>query len=263
MPRHRATEGLGVEEADRLFPETQAWVDSILARLRPHLTATAPLRVLDVGAAQGRTVIALQQRGHQAVGVEPWAEAIAASRALAERHGTTVEIREGAAEQLPFGDQEFDLVIAMSVLEHVDDLPQTLREVFRVLRPGGIFWFATASSLSPRQDEIAGFPLFGWYPLPLKRRIMAWAATQKPALVGHTEKPAVNWFTPWSTRRELRAAGFDQVWDRWELRVPDDGSGPSRTAALAAKRFPLLRIAGDVVVPGCSYAARKPADSAS
>lgn len=258
MARHRATEELEVDEADRQLPETRQWVDSILARLGPHLPRADRLRVLDVGAAQGRTVIALQQRGHDAVGVEPWPAAIAAAQELARRHGMAVEIRPGAAEQIPFGDEEFDLVVAMSVLEHVEDLPQTLREVFRVLRPGGIFWFNSASSLSPRQDEIARFPLFGWYPLRLKRRIMWWAASNRPSLVGHTQRPAVHWFTPWFARRELRRAGFTEVWDRWDLWLPDKASGAARTAGVLAKRLRPLRLVGDVLVPGCSFAARKP-----
>jgi 2-polyprenyl-6-hydroxyphenyl methylase/3-demethylubiquinone-9 3-methyltransferase len=258
VPTHQATEALDVEEADRQLPETQGWVDSILARLAPCLPAAEELDVLDVGAAQGRTVIAFQRRGHRAVGVEPWPDAIAAARELAGRHGTAVEIREGAAERLPFEDEQFDLVVAMSVLEHVADLSQALREVFRVLRPGGIFWFNSASSLSPRQDEIAGFPLFGWYPLPLKRRIMWWAAAHRPALVGHTKTPAVNWFTPWSARRDLRKAGFEDVWDRWDLWSPERASGAARTMTTIAKSLPPARFVGDVLVPGCSFAARKP-----
>jgi ubiquinone/menaquinone biosynthesis C-methylase UbiE len=258
MREHRATESRGVDEADRELPETQRWVDSILARLQPHLPAGRPLQVLDVGAAQGKALIALQRRGCEAVGVEPWPDAIAVAQDLARRHSTHVDIREGSAEHLPFGDEEFDLVVAMSVMEHVRDLPQALREACRVLRPGGIFWFNSASSTSPRQAEIAGFPMFGWYPLPVKRRIMAWAVAHKPGLVGHTETPALNWFTPWSARRKLRRAGFGETWDRWDLYLPDEATGIARSAVLIAKYLRPVRIVGDVLIPGCTYAAQKP-----
>jgi hypothetical protein len=48
------------------------------------------------------------------------------------------------------------------------------------------------------------------------------------------------------------------VWDRWDLWLPDKASRPARTAALLAKRVRPLRLVGDVLVPGCSFAARKP-----
>lgn len=258
MATHRATETRSVDEADRQLPETQRWVDAILARLRTHLPDGRPLRVLDVGAAQGKALIALQRSGHSAVGVEPWPEAMAVAGELAERHETQVEIRKGAAEHLPFSDEEFDLVLAMSVMEHVQDLSQALREACRVLRPGGIFWFTSASSMCPRQSEIASFPLFGWYPLPLKRRIMRWAVDHRPHLVGHTQMPAVNWFTPWSARRMLKEAGFEEVWDRWDLYLPDESVGVARAAIVASKYLRPARIIGDILVPGCTFAAQKP-----
>lgn len=255
---HRATEARGVDEADRQLRETQEWVNSILARLQPYLPHAKPLQVLDVGAAQGKALIAFQRCGHTAVGVEPWPEAMVVAHELAARHRTPVDIRKGAVEQLPFGDEEFDLVVAMSVMEHVRDLPQGLREVFRVLRPGGIFWFNSASSMSPRQAEIAGFPMFGWYPLPLKRRIMWWALAHKPNLIGYTRMPALNWFTPWSARRKLRRAGFEEIWDRWDLYLPDEASGIARVVVKTAKHLRPVRIIGDVLIPGCTFAARKP-----
>jgi SAM-dependent methyltransferase len=255
---HSATEARSADEADRQLPETQRWVDSILARLRPYLPETESLRVLDVGAAQGKALIAFQRRGHTPVGVEPWPEAMAMAQELADRHGTQIDIREGAVEHLPFGDEEFDLVVAMSVMEHVGDLAQALGEVCRVLRPGGIFWFNSASSMCPRQAEIAGFPLFGWYPLPLKRRIMWWAVAHNPDLVGHTQTPAVNWFTPWSARRKLRQAGFEEIWDRWDLYRPEEAAGVVRAMVSTAKHLRPARMIGDVLFPGCAYAARKP-----
>jgi SAM-dependent methyltransferase len=253
-----ATEAIDVREAERRLPESQAWTAAILGRLAPYLRSEPPLDVLDIGAAQGRSLLALQRLGHRAVGVEPWSTAIETAHELARRHGTTVDIRQGIAENLPLRDEQFDLVLATSVMEHVTDLRQALREAQRVLRPGGILWFHSASSMAPHQGEIVGFPLFGWYPLPLKRRIMRWAAASRPERVGGTTTPAINWFTPWSARRELRRAGFGDVWDRWDLRRPEETAGPAGAALRMAKVFRPVRFVGDVVMSGCAYAARKP-----
>jgi len=254
----KATEAIDLDEAERRLPEAEQWTAAILRRLAPHLPANERLDVLDVGAAQGRALLALERLGHRAVGVEPWPPAIATAHELARRAGTTIVLREGAVERLPFPDEQFDVVLATSVLEHVADLGAALREIHRVLRPGGIFWFNSASSLAPRQDEIARFPLFGWYPLPLKRRVMVWAAANRPELVGGTAAPAINWFTPRSARRELRRAGFGDVWDRWALRRDDETAGAKGTVVALAKHYRVARFVGDVLVPGCSYAARKP-----
>src|SRR5260370_33810042 len=48
-----------------------------------------------------------------------------------------LDVRLGAAERLPFGDTSFDLVTALDVVEHLDDDIAALREIWRVLRPGG------------------------------------------------------------------------------------------------------------------------------
>ncbi len=255
--RQRATESLSADEAEALLAETEERVGSILKRLGPHLPQREKLDVLDVGAAQGRAVIALQRAGHNGYGVEPSSEALEAAKELAARLGADVDIRHGFAEKLPFDDDQFDVVLAVSVLEHVLDVHASLREIQRVLRPGGVFWFNSASSMSPKQYEITGFPLFGWYPLPVKRKIMAWAVKNKPQAIGHTTAPAINWFTARSARRDLRRAGFGTIWDRWDL-LGDDAGGLQGTLARLGKRFPPIRTVGDIVVPGISFAAQKP-----
>ena len=102
-----------------------------------------------------------------------------------------------------------------------------------------------------------GFPLFGWYPNGIKLRIMSWATANRPHLVGHTEVPAVHWMTPWGMERELREIGFQEVWDRWALRLDDEDTGLRKHFIALAKRYRGVRFLGDVFQTGLGFAARK------
>ncbi|NEQ30482.1 MAG: 3-demethylubiquinone-9 3-O-methyltransferase, partial [Leptolyngbya sp. SIO4C5] len=83
------------------------------------------LRVLDIGCGGGYTCEFLAQRGAQVWGLDQSAACIAA----AQQHAAHLPINytTGVAEHLPYGDRQFDLVTCVDVLEHVEDLPQTLR----------------------------------------------------------------------------------------------------------------------------------------
>jgi 2-polyprenyl-6-hydroxyphenyl methylase/3-demethylubiquinone-9 3-methyltransferase len=99
--------------------------------------------VLDLGCAGGFLAEALDDRGARVTGIDPAAEAIAAARAHAEAGGRTIRYDVGLGEALPYADAAFDAVACVDVLEHVSDLGQVLREVARVLRPGGRFFYDT------------------------------------------------------------------------------------------------------------------------
>ena len=228
----------------------------VMSRLR-KLRPLDSVRILDIGAAQGLFLIACAEAGYDVVGIEPNAGARDVARTLAREHGVSLEIIDGMAENLPLPDASVDVVHAKSVIEHVDDAAKTFREVYRVLRPGGVFWFNTASSMSPLQNEIRGFPGFGWYPDPIKRRVMDWAISHKPHLIGHTTRPAYHWFTPWKARRMLFEAGFSTVFDRWDLRRSNEGGAFQRRVLGLIRSSYATKLIADVVVPGCSYAAIK------
>ena len=99
--------------------------------------------VLDLGCAGGFLAEALDDRGARVTGIDPAREAIEAARRHAEQGGRAIRYDVGTGEALPYADATFDAVACVDVLEHVSDLGQVLREVARVLRPGGSFLFDT------------------------------------------------------------------------------------------------------------------------
>jgi 2-polyprenyl-6-hydroxyphenyl methylase/3-demethylubiquinone-9 3-methyltransferase len=100
-------------------------------------------RVLDLGCAGGFMAEALAERGALVTGIDPAEEAIAAARAHAEQTGHGIAYDIGTGEALPYSEAAFDAVVCVDVLEHVRDLSQVIREVARVLTPGGVFLFDT------------------------------------------------------------------------------------------------------------------------
>jgi SAM-dependent methyltransferase len=257
MAHMMATEQRSIEQHLADLTTQIAWARTVFTRLRRVTALPERPRVLDVGAAAGSFVYACTQLGYPCDGVEPWSEARRASGALSARLGVRLDVVEGSAERIPFPNESFDVVHASSVMEHVRDLDASLAEISRVLKRGGVLWFNSASSLCPMQDEISGFPLFGWYPDALKVSIMKWARDHRPALVGYTETPAFHWFTPRKARAILWRNGFRRVYDRWDLRGETEGGMGYRIALRAIRSSRALRLCADVVVSGCSFAAVK------
>jgi SAM-dependent methyltransferase len=97
------------------------------------LSARPGPRVLDVGAGQGTFARRLAARGFEVVPVD---DAPAAVAVLRER--VSAAAVEADATQLPFPDGSFDAAVLGEVLEHLDSDVAALREVARVLHPGGV-----------------------------------------------------------------------------------------------------------------------------
>lgn len=100
------------------------------------------LRLLDVGCGTGHHMARLRQRGFVVAGVDASEEMLEHARA----NNPGAEIHEGDAEKLPFPDQSFDFVLCIEVLRHLPRSARCIREMGRVLKPGGVC-LATATPL--------------------------------------------------------------------------------------------------------------------
>jgi ubiquinone/menaquinone biosynthesis C-methylase UbiE len=164
-------------------------------------------------------------------------------QANAGRLGLTVDTVVGDAEQLPFADASFDLVLGHAVLHHLPDLDRAFADFFRVLRPGGTLVFM--GEPSRYGDRLARIPKRGAQAVaPLWRRAIR-AAPARPADADGAPQAAehaleskvdIHAFAPAELVAHAEQAGFDGVrvsgeelvanWFGWTNRVLEASAEP-------------------------------------
>ena len=135
------------------FGQDPRWRSFLVSRVPPDA-----FHVLDVatGTAAVAIELARAQSARTVVGVDQSPEMLEAGRDRVAQAGLSerIEVRDGRAEALPFADGEVDALTFTYLLRYVDDVPATLRELARVVRPGG-----TVAMLE------FGLPRAAWRPL--------------------------------------------------------------------------------------------------
>jgi SAM-dependent methyltransferase len=147
---------------------------------------------LEIGAGTGYFSLNLLQRGviGAAVATDISPGMLDTLQANASRLGLDVETAAADAEDLPFADERFDLVIGHAVLHHIPDLDRAFAEFCRVLRPGGTIVFA--GEPSRYGDRLARIPKrAGGALAPLWRRALG-AAALAPAAAGAGDPDAAD-----------------------------------------------------------------------
>jgi demethylmenaquinone methyltransferase/2-methoxy-6-polyprenyl-1,4-benzoquinol methylase len=109
--------------------------------LLEQLTLPAPATVLDMATGTGALAFRLARRPEvRVVAADITRAMLVEARARATRDGQApaIDLMECTAEAIPFPDAAFDAVIFTYLLRYVSDVPATLRELTRVVRPGGM-----------------------------------------------------------------------------------------------------------------------------
>lgn len=107
--------------------------------------ALAQQEVLEVGCGGGLIALELAKRQALVVGIDPAPKALEVARKHLQENnlGQNTYFEQSYAETMPYADGSFSVIVCLDVLEHVADLNATIKEIKRVLAPGGIFIFDT------------------------------------------------------------------------------------------------------------------------
>ena len=152
---------------------------------------------LDVGCGEGRFCRRLKAEGVRAVGIDPTPAMIDRARALDPDGDYRIE----AAEALGFADAEFDLVVSYLSLIDIPDAAAAIREMARVLKPGGTLLIANLTNFNSAGDVSE----LGWTEMADGRRAFAidHYLEERSAWIAWRGIRIVNWHRPLSTYMTL------------------------------------------------------------
>ncbi len=139
------------------------------------------LRILDIGCGAGLLAESMAERGADVVAIDPAEKNIAIAKAHAREQGLNVDYRVGTLEDA-VGEELFDVVLNMEVVEHVADLPLFMAGCCARTRPGGLQFVATINRtwLSLIVAKWGAEYVLNWLP----RGTHSWRQFVRPAELG-------------------------------------------------------------------------------
>ena len=184
---------------------------------------TAGLNILDVGCGQGIDLCEYALAGATVTGIDLTPRHVQ----LARRHLIDLDLEgtvvEGDAEDLPFPDSSFDRVSSNGVLHHTPDMPAALREIRRVLRPGG-----QAVVIVYNHGSVHYWTEQFFHQGIIKRQLLRdrsmanlLSANVEFSTIG--ARPLVNVYGRRQLQRMLKGAGFRDVRVKGSPFMPDEG----------------------------------------
>ena len=143
-------------------PDAPTWFNErdlmLMDFIRPYLPASGTIAELGCGSARLLARIGLERPGLKLVAVDYEESAIKLVQASSLVYGVPIETKLDDVNNLSFGAASFDMVLSGGLLEHFVDPRQALREMVRVLKPGGSFY----ASVIPRKLFSLHRPTHRW-----------------------------------------------------------------------------------------------------
>jgi len=114
----------------------------LLRQARRLGESPSALRLLDVGCSSGALLLVARDLGFQTAGVEPAGKAADTARSFG------LDVYNGLLHEANYTDDGFDIVTMFEVVEHLIDPVTVVREIHRILKPGGVLLIGTGNAAS-------------------------------------------------------------------------------------------------------------------
>ena len=195
-------------------PDRKRFFDEISAaryRLEPYIPAFANFpsargkAILEIGVGVGADFQNWCSHALHATGIDLTEKAVALTRERLELNSIPSEryvVQNADAENLPFDAESFDLVYSWGVLHHTPDTGRALREVFRVLKPGGV-----VKAMIYHVPSWGGLMLYFRYGLARGK----FSLTMKEAIFADMESPGTKAYTVDEAQTLLVETGFEKI----------------------------------------------------
>ncbi len=219
--------------------DTRARFESIMWRLKRYVPVDESKKILEIGIGTGWFPIMCKMEGLQCKGIEISPQLVEYAREFGRRHGIEPDVELGNIEDMDIGESEYDVILAESVFEHVEDWRAGLRRAYVALKPGGLLYFSSTNKFSLVSHEYH-WPLYGWLPDKWRYRLRCARQGEQIMKLGID----FNQFTFPRLRRAFKEIGFTTVLDQVEMLDPDKLRTPTRGKRMllrVLKSFPPAR----------------------
>lgn len=130
--------------------------------------------VLDLGCGNGPLMVAMLSAGRQCIGIDVSMTWLVVARKIIEHHGHKPVLAAALAEALPLADDSIGATVSLDVIEHVRNVTGYVREINRVVRPGGRLAISTPNRFSLSAEPHVFVWGVGWLPRKLQKRYVEW-----------------------------------------------------------------------------------------
>ena len=197
------------------FEEQKPTFENILENIKRFKAVDGNTRILEVGVGSGLFQTYCKKEGLDIHGLEISPQLVEVAKEIGRRNGTDLDLEVGNIEETDLGVSTYDVIIASSVFEHVEDWQRGIKNIFNALKPGGLFYFDSTNKFSFTSGEY-NFPLYGWMPNSWRYRLRKARQGEDIMKLGID----FHQFTYPQLRRFFKQVGFSTVLDLVDFKDP-------------------------------------------